>query len=98
MTTYMLTIAMPDFKDGEFLSSIPRQRLHINALMEKGVVSTYTLSADRTKLWVTVNAESAEEARGIADAFPLRKFMAVEITELTFHQSAAASLPTMSMN
>jgi hypothetical protein len=98
MTTFMVSITMPDFKDGEFLSLIPKERRHIESLMEKGVISTYTLSADRTRLWVTVNAESPEGAREIADAFPLRKFMAVEIIELTFHHSASITMPTMSLN
>jgi muconolactone delta-isomerase len=98
MNTFMASITMPDFKDSEFLSLIPKERLHIDRLMEKGIISTYTLSADRTRLWVTINAESLDDTRTIVDAFPLRKFMAVEITELTFHHSASLTMPTMSMN
>jgi muconolactone delta-isomerase len=98
MNTYMVTIAMPEYKDNEFLSLIPKERHHIDGLMEHGVVNTYTLSATRARLWVTVNAESMESVREIVDEFPLRKFMAVEITELTFHHTAAVRMPTMSMN
>ncbi len=98
MTSYMVSITMPDHKDGEFLSLIPAQRQHVDRLMEKGVISSYTLSADRTRLWVTLSASSGDEAREITAEFPLRKFMALEVTELTFHHAAAPTLPALSMN
>ena len=98
MNTYMFTITVPEFKDNEFLALIPSQREHIDALIGKGTVSTYALSADHTKLWVTVNAESIDEAKHIIDAFPLRKFMAVEVTELAFSNTPAARFPALSMN
>jgi len=98
MNTYMVSITMPDQKDSEFLSLIPRERQHIDGLMERNVVLTYTLSADRTRLWTTINAESLDSAHEIVNEFPLRKFMAVEIFELTFHNTAAIRMPTLSMN
>jgi hypothetical protein len=98
MNTYMVTITMPDYKSAEFLRSIPVQRLHIDALMEKNTVTGYSLSSDRTKLWVTINAASVDSATNIVNEFPLRKFVAVEITELDFHNTPTIQLPALSMN
>jgi hypothetical protein len=98
MNQFMAIIIMPDFKDGEFLSLIPEQRRCIDRLMQQGTISSYTLSEDRTKLWVTILADSPDAAREIVDQFPLRRFMALEITGLTFHQTTPVAMPTLSMN
>ncbi len=98
MNQFMAIITMPDFKDGDFLALIPEQRKCVDRLMEQGLITSYTLSEDRTKLWVTLNAESIDAAREAIDEFPLRRFMALVITGLTFHQTARAGMPALSMN
>jgi hypothetical protein len=98
MDQFIAIITMPDFKDGEFLSLIPEQRKCIDKLMGEGVITSYTLSEDRTKLWVTLRADSPEAAQDAVDQFPLRRFMAVEVTGLTFHQTVPVGMPALSMN
>lgn len=98
MNMYMATIAMPDHKDREFVQRLPAQRAYVNARMEKGEIGTYALSVDRTRLWVTLNAESMSEAAALIDGFPLRKFMRVQLVELMVYHTSEIMLPTLSMN
>ncbi|MDB4286116.1 muconolactone Delta-isomerase family protein [bacterium] len=98
MNEYMFHIDLPDALNQEFLSKIPAQREKINKLMGEGVISSYTLAKDRTRLWVTVKAESEDEAYDVFESFPLYDFMDGELIPLMFHQSINVALPQMSMN
>ena len=75
MKCYMVNIALPEEYTPEFLSLIPSQRAYINKLMGRGVVSTYTLSLDRTTLWVTMFGDSSVDIEAYLDRFPMKDFM-----------------------
>lgn len=66
----MLDIDLPTLTH-EFISLIPSQISLTNKLMKAGKVSSYTLSVDRTKLWVMIDAESEPEAIEIFTSSPL---------------------------
>jgi hypothetical protein len=53
--------------------------------MIKGVVTSYGLAFDRSKVWVTMRAESEGRAHEIVQAFPLYKFFDVRLYPLAFH-------------
>ena len=98
MKQYMFIFTLPGELGEEFVSLIPRQRAHINRLLEEGVVRSYTLALDRSKLWAIIEGKSEEEVRKIVDQFPLRKFVEVAIVELAFHNTAISPLLALSMN
>jgi muconolactone delta-isomerase len=93
----MLTIHLPEITP-EFAILIPAQRAHINKLMGRGVVSTYTLSADRSTLWVIMFAEDHAEAEEYLAKFPIYEYMESEIHEVAFHNNAAHYVFPMSLN
>ncbi len=85
MNQYLFDIALPDQLTEEFVSLIPSQRLHIDTLMVKGVVTSYGLAHDRSRVWVTMRAESEERAHEIVRRFPLFRFFTVRLYPLAFH-------------
>ena len=66
--------------------------------MNKGIILTYSLAADRGRLWITLEAESEVEVIQILSELPLIRFMRPEITELLFHHNLSFMLPHPSLN
>lgn len=98
MNHFMIDITLPELLTEEFLSLIPRQRVQVNKLFSEGRLASYALSADRSKLWVTLFAETEEEVASLVSTFPLRKFMRLEVYRLAFIESANANIARISMN
>jgi muconolactone delta-isomerase len=98
MKQFMTDINLPKPLSEEFISLIPQQRQSVNELMGEGVISTYSLALDRSKLWVIVFAESEIDAMNHISTFPLFKFMDIKIHELAFHQNASIQTPHFSLN
>jgi hypothetical protein len=98
MNEYMIIIRFATSLSEEFASLVPDQRAQINRLMEKGIITSYSLSADRGTLWVTLLATSVEAAEITLRMMPLFKFMRYEIVELMFHNSPIYARMHLSMN
>lgn len=98
MNQFMIDISLPAHPEEEFFTLIPKQRAKINALMSEGTITSYTLSGDRTRLWVLVNAETETEVMDVLYSFPMLKFMRFEIHSLMFHQIVAFKFPAISLN
>lgn len=98
MNTYMICIDFPTELTHEFISLIPKQRTRVDELMDEGKILHYSLAIDRSKLWVTVVAQSENRALDIIASFPLIHFMKPEIFELAFHNSISNDLPKLIMN
>ena len=82
----------------EFVDLLPNQRVQINRLMEKGIITSYSLSADRGTLWVTLLATSLEAVEKTLKMMPLFKFMHYDVVELMFHNSPVRAHMHLSMN
>lgn len=98
MAQFMIDISLPTDPNAEFFALIPRQQSHIEKLLEQGVIMGYSLSLDRTKLWVALNAHNEHEAVEILSAFPLFKYFEPTIYPLMFHNTSLMSLIKVSMN
>ena len=98
MNEYMIIVRFATSFNEEFASLIPEQRAHINRFMEKGIITSYSLSADRGTLWVTLLATSVEAVEKTLRMMPLYKFMRYEIVELMFHNSPIFARMHLSMN
>jgi len=94
----MVEFDLPAVMDEGFTNRIPAQRLKVEELMEKGFLLSYSLSADRQKLWCIVKAESETDVMESVAEFPLIKYMTPIITELMFHNMVAARIPLFSLN
>lgn len=98
MNTYMIIITLPTELTKEFISLIPKQRAKIEELMEQGKIIQYALAVDRSKLWVTVSANTEAKAKEITSSFPLIHFMKPKFFELAFQNSISTVLPKLIMN
>ena len=86
--TYMIEFELPEIMTEEFMALIPQQRYVINQMLAEGTIKSYSLSMDRSRLWVVMSAASEFEAMEIVAAFPLRDFMTPHLSELMFHNTA----------
>jgi len=98
MNEYMVTITFPAEFDEEFIELIPPQRAMVNALMGKGIITSYSLSADRQTLWMTMMGISGESVLSTLQQMPLFRFMSFEMRELMFHHAPVFAQPAFSLN
>ena len=95
---YMVEIALPAIFTAEFASLIPAQRARINHLLIQGDIRSYTLSLDRSRLWVVMSGRDEEHIEAILDTFPIMEHCVATIHELMFHDMATHEAPRISLN
>jgi muconolactone delta-isomerase len=98
MNEYMVVVRFSSSFNAEFLSLIPRHRALVDELTQKGTITSYSLSADRSTLWMTLLASSRDAAEKTLRLMPLYHYMQYQITELMFHNTPARSVPHFSLN
>ncbi|TDB60790.1 muconolactone Delta-isomerase family protein [Arundinibacter roseus] len=98
MSQFMVEIQLPSVLTEDFARKIPAQRKKVNELMEQGTLMSYALTADRTRLWCVVHADSELEVMAIMSQFPLIDYMEPVISELMFNNVVALRLPLFSLN
>ena len=98
MKQYMVDIDLPDTITEEFMTLIPQQREQVNKLMLEGKINSYTLSMDRTNLWIILSAKSDSDVFRLLATFPMRRFMDAKIVELAFHNTITTAFPQISLN
>ena len=98
MNQYMIDIDLPGVITEDFAALIPDQRATVNALMTEGKIASYSLAMDRSRLWVIVNAATADEARGVIASFPIIAYIKFRIHELMFSNSVRMLSPQFSLN
>jgi len=98
MNEYMIIVHFITTLNEEFVSLIPSQRTEVNRLMEKGILTSYSLSSDRKILWMILLAASSKAVETTLKMMPLYKFMQYEIIELLFHNNPSYTSMHFSMN
>jgi hypothetical protein len=98
MHQFIVDFELPEEFTEEFISLIPEHRARIDELMENGLVLSYALSVDRSKVWATINATSENEVIEIISSFPLINFMSATVYQLEFYNATGNGLPAISLN
>ncbi|MCB0819785.1 MAG: hypothetical protein KDC13_04110 [Bacteroidetes bacterium] len=98
MNQYLVDFDLPLEFSQEFINLIPDQQRQIEELMAGGIVLSYALSSDRSRVWATINAESEDEVNEILHTMPLIQFMEPTIYELEFYNATGNGLPAISLN
>jgi hypothetical protein len=98
MYEYMAEIDLPVPFTNDFLLLIPEQRAVVNRLMHEGVISSYAVSIENGKLWMTVTAEDENSVISLINSFPIAEYISCKIYKLTFHNSINYKLPSFSLN
>ncbi|MDB5282963.1 MAG: hypothetical protein JWO06_2038 [Bacteroidota bacterium] len=94
----MVEVTLPETLTQEIVELVPSQRNFVDDLLQRGVILSYTLASDRSKLWVVFDAMDAKEVRTFLNAFPIIDFIEYTIHELAFHNSADSVVPAISLN
>jgi hypothetical protein len=95
---YMVTFDLPKYFDEEFTSLIPAQRAIVNQLMKGGVITSYAVSLESSKLWVTLLSESEFEVKEIIESFPIIEKVDYRISRLAFRNTIQPLIPNFSVN
>lgn len=97
MEQYLVEIYLPEFTE-EFFELVPAQREYIDKCMSKGSIRSYSLAADRSKLWVVFAAATEMEMLRTLKKFPIIDWINYKSYPLMFHNSMELSLPAISLN
>ena len=94
----MVTFDLPKYFDDEFTSLIPEQRAVVDKLMKGGVITSYAVSLESSKLWVTMIAENEFEINEIISGFPIADKCRSTISRLAFRNTVNPLVPQFSKN
>lgn len=81
----------------EMEEMVPRQRLVVDRLFDQGVLITYTMAADRTKLWAVFQADNESELLAYIESLPMTLYCDYTYNEIMFHDSSQF-IPSISLN
>lgn len=98
MPEFMVDINLHSPHSDEFLKLIPSQRSVVNEMMFEGKITSYCVSVDRSKLWITIVAKDEEDVIEQLSKFPLINFMDCEIAPLLFYNSTYQTFSQISLN
>ena len=98
MHQFMVEVSLPAPLTQEIIELIPDQRNFIDDLLQRGVILSYTLTIDRSMLWVVFEVENTREVRTYLNAFPIADFVEYTIHKLAFHNAADSVVPAISLN
>lgn len=87
---FMVEFELPATMSEEFMALIPRHRYVINQMLVEGIIQSYCLALDRSRVWAIINADSEEALMNEIDRMPLANYMTPYISELMFHNTASA--------
>lgn len=98
MPEFMVDVNLHDVHSDGFLKLIPSQRSIVNDMMFEGKITSYCVSVDRSKLWITMVAKNEEDVIEQLTKFPLISYMDCEIAPLLFYNSSYQTFSHISLN
>ena len=97
MEINLVEMFLPEMND-EFVAAIPAQRAFIDKCLSRGVVRSYSLAADRSKVWIVFNTDTEVEMRQMLRRFPIINWVTYRVYPLMFHHTMDVSVPALSLN
>jgi len=94
---YMVEFVVPQHVIDQILDLVPDQRASLDELFASGKLLSYTVSANKTKIWAIMMAESESELLSYIDGLPMTPYMDFDYHELMFYNTVHF-MPTMSLN
>ena len=98
MKQFMVLAALNNKADMDLNESIALQKEKVHELMDKGILRSYSVSADFEKLYLVLEAKSEVQVIQILAEFPMISIMKSEITHLCFHRNHSVSVFQPSLN
>ena len=94
---YMVELDVPKPFPEKLMIMLPPQRDSIDSLFSSGKLLSYTVAADKSKVWAVMMAESESELLSYIDELPLTPYMDFDYCELMFYNTVHF-MPAMSLN
>jgi hypothetical protein len=94
----MIVIDLPENIDNDFIKLIPMQRAFTDRMMKEDIIAEYSLSYDRSKLWVVMRGENLNDIHKKLSKFPIYNYIKYSIHNLLFHESNIISAPQLWLN
>lgn len=98
MSTYKAEIELIDPFKPQFSKLVKSQRKRVDELMNAGVIVSYGLAMDRSKVWIVFEAKNLEEVYEALRSLPLYEFMIPNVLELAFYDTIHSGFPQISFN
>jgi len=96
---FMVEFEVPNPLTVGFMRKIPAHRKMVNRFLADDKIVNYTLSMDKSKLWMVVKAPSEFDAEAIIAELPLTIYMTPVMHQLMFHNNSFdLRLPALSLN
>ncbi len=87
----MVTLDLPADWPRALAEAIPQQRELVNRLLAQGVIQSYSVSADRTKVWMVLVVENAPGAVDeVLQTFPVIEFAEYDWQPLLFTNDSSS--------
>ena len=98
MNKFMIELDLPSPLTVDFVTQIPSQHYAVEKLMAAGIIVSYTLSQDQSKLWIIMMSDSEAEMERLLRSLPLTTFMQARWYPLAFHNLGTFRMPQMILN
>jgi len=87
----MVILDLPEVWPTGLMQAIPAQRLLVNKMLAEGVVQSYSVSADRTKVWMVLVVEDDQYAVDqIISSFPILAYVEYRWEPLLFTNDSSS--------
>lgn len=98
MQQYLAELTLPVHASTDYMHLIPQQRSFVESMFKRGLITSYALALDRSKIWVTFLTATVEDAEAIIRKFPIADYITYNIQELAFRNSVSTMMPAVSLN
>jgi len=89
----MVTFNLPEVWPSGLVNAIPAQRLIVNKLLASGVIQSYSVSTERTKVWMVLVVEDDQFAVDqVVSSFPILTFIEYQWEPLLFTNDSSSVL------
>lgn len=95
---FMIDVDIDNNPPSDFYLQVAAQRDMVLDMMDKGVILSYGLSDDSSKLWLVAVGKDINEVKELTENFPLFKYMKFNIVPLMFFSNSTHKLPELSLN
>lgn len=86
MDCFMVELTLPEILSKEYILQIPKQKKLINKLILKGIISSYTVAYDRSRIWIVVKVKSISSCKKVLQMMPIYRFTNCSIYEIAIHK------------
>ncbi|MDC0230916.1 hypothetical protein OAK19_03035 [Aureispira] len=84
---YMIEFDLPQVYINEITNRFTEQQKQIDIMISKGIIKSYSLAQNHSKLWIITSADSEFGIMEIISKLPLSDFMIPSIMPLKFNKS-----------